>query len=80
MPFTRCPHCGRLQGVDRNLVGHVVGCMNYRCDLSFTAKEYRRNQGMASQVVFAGVIAFGVFLAVVWLTKNWAMLTKSFHW
>jgi hypothetical protein len=74
MPTTRCPHCGKVQGVDRKLVGSTVGCMNHRCEFSFIAREYARHSGALSQFFFACTIGFAVFLIAVWGYRHWYLI------
>lgn len=76
MPYTSCPYCGRVQGVDKKLLGQVVGCMNHRCEFSFTAREFLPHRGGWSLLVFGLVIASAVFLMVVWGSRNWYWLNR----
>ena len=76
VPLTKCPYCGRLLRYDASLLGQYVGCMNNRCEMTYQAKEYRRHSGGLSQFVFFAVIAFAVFLLVVWTDRTFHFTSR----
>ena len=73
MPYTRCPHCRKVQQVAPPLVGKEVGCMGNHCGKRFAAESYRLHSGPLSRLTFWFVIAFAIFLCGrwIWLNSSW---------
>jgi hypothetical protein len=69
MPLVRCPNCGQAMGVNRAVLGEVVGCMTFQCESRFRAIEYRPHTGLMSQLVFIGVVGFAIYFAAIWLNS-----------
>jgi ssDNA-binding Zn-finger/Zn-ribbon topoisomerase 1 len=78
MPYTRCPHCGRVQVVQRSAIGQHVGCLGFHCERSFVATEYRRHAGPLSRAIFFGLIAFALVLGIVWTERHFGFLQQLF--
>jgi len=76
MPLTQCPHCGRVQAVERTAIGQNVGCMNYHCDRPFVARQYRRHVGLLSRVFVVALFGVALYLAVNWADRHYGILAR----
>jgi uncharacterized protein (DUF983 family) len=56
MALTRCPDCGKVMIVRRNMLGDRIGCMH--CGHEFPAEEYTRPVPILSVLVVAAVAGF----------------------
>ncbi len=80
MPLTMCPHCGKIQGLDRKSIGRELGCLNPHCERPFLAIAYIPHQGPMSKIVFLFVIAFAIFLVTHFAEVRLGLITQLGRW
>jgi hypothetical protein len=52
--------------------------MSFHCERSFVATEYRRHRGPLSRGIFFAIIAFALFLGIVWAERQFGFLQQLF--
>ncbi len=75
MPLTVCPHCGKVQGMDRKSIGRELGCMNTHCERPFVALAYVPHQGPFSKIIFLFFIAFAIFLTTHFAESRYGVIS-----